>query len=195
MIILIDAYNLLKTILHTQFIHNTERIKFLALFERYARLSNNEIIIVFDGENEDYEYEKIYSHIQVYYSGYKQTADDVIKIKLKSSQGLDILLVTLDRELRQYAEQCKIESIGVVEFYEILKNVMKQYEKKEIIISQAIHKSSIDDNIEVDALMEFGSRKLISKEQDKDMRVGSFYKDKKYSSKKYKKLFKKIVKI
>jgi predicted RNA-binding protein with PIN domain len=50
MIILIDAYNLLKTVLHTQFIQDAQRIQFLQLFEKYAqRRGKNEVVLVFDG--------------------------------------------------------------------------------------------------------------------------------------------------
>lgn len=195
MIILIDAYNLLKTVLHTQHVAKAERNRFLHLFEKYAQMRNHEIILVFDGGDDIYEIVDKYSLIKIYYSGYNQTADDVIKNKLKLLQGLDVLLVTSDRDIRKFAQTCSIESIGSIDFYKILQQVMQQKEHQKVIIAQTIHKTSLDKNPELDALMEFGSRNLVTKEHDKQVKVSFKHEIEKYSSKQDKKLLKKIVKI
>ena len=195
MIILIDAYNLFKTVLHSQFVQKVERTRFLNLFEQYAAMRSHEIILVFDGDSDVYELLDRYQLIRIYYSGYKQTADDLIKKKLKLLQGKDVLLVTSDRDIRQFAKQYSVESIGSQEFYKILQSVMQRKEQQQVIIAQTIHKTSQDENIELDALMEMGSRKLITKEQDQQVRYTMQDGSKKYDSKKDKKLLKKIVKI
>ena len=196
MIILIDAYNLFKTVSHTQFIESAQRIIFLKMFEKYAqRRGSNEIILVFDGGQDPYEIEENYKHLTLFYSGFMQSADDIIKKKLTSLKGFDILLVTSDRELRQYAKQYQIESLGSMEFYRILQDVMKAHDAKEIIVAQTIHKTSVGKNLDLDALMEFGSRLLVTKEIDKDIKVAVRYNDEQSNSKKDKKLLKKITKI
>lgn len=195
MIILIDAYNLFKTVLHSKFVQKTERLIFLQLFEKYATMRSHEIILVFDGGSDAYELIDKYNLIKIYYSGYKQTADDLIKIKLKLLKGQDVLLVTSDRDIRQFAQQCSIESIGSQEFYKILQNVMKRKEQQKIVIVQNVYKTSDNDDIELDSLMEMGSRKLVTKEQDKEVKFVMQNGFKKYDSKKDKKLLKKIVKI
>jgi hypothetical protein len=124
-----------------------------------------------------------------------QSADDIIKKKLTFYKAFDILLVTSDRELRNYAKQYQIESLGSMEFYRILQDVMKAQDTKETVIAQTIHKTSHGENIDLDALMEYGSRYLIAKEQDKDIKVVVRYNDEQNGSKKDKKLLKKIIKI
>jgi len=196
MIILIDAYNLLKTVLHTQFIQDAQRIQFLQLFEKYAqRRGKNEIILVFDGGQDPYEVEENYKHLTLFYSGFMQSADDIIKKKLTFYKAFDILLVTSDRELRHYAKQYQIESLGSMEFYRILQDVMKAQDTKEAIVAQTIHKTVQSSNADLDALMEYGSRYLITKDQDKDIKVVVRYNDEQSGSKKDKKLLKKIIKI
>ncbi len=196
MIILIDAYNLFKTVLHTPFIQSSQRITFLTMFEIYGqRRVSNEIILIFDGGQDPYEIEENYKHLTLFYSGFKQSADDLIKKKLTALKGFDILLVTSDRELRQYARQYQIESLGSMEFYRILQDVMKAHDKKEVIVAQTIHKTSSERNSDLDTLMEYGSRLLVMKEIDKDIKVVVRYSDEQSGSKKDKKLLKKIIKI
>jgi len=194
MIILIDAYNLLKTVLHSQFIQKYERTRFLNLFEKYASMRGHEVIVVFDGTSDVYEVVHSYTLITIYYSGYKQTADDLIKKKLQELKGFDVLLVTCDRDIRKFGQQCGIESIGSQEFYRIVQNIMEQKDEQEHFVAQSVHKTSIDTNKELDALMEMGSRQLLTKESDKAIKVSQEFL-KKYDSKKDKKLLKKIVKI
>lgn len=196
MIIIIDAYNLLKTVLHTQFVQDAQRTKFLQLFEKYAqRRNSNEVILVFDGGQDPYEVEENYKYLTLFYSGFMQSADDIIKKKLTTYKAFDILLVTSDRELRNYAKQYQIESLGSMEFYRILQEVMKVQDQKELIIAQTIHKTTQEENKKLDALMEYGSRYLITKDQDKDIKLSLRYTDEQNGSKKDKKLLKKIIKI
>ncbi|MDP3788285.1 MAG: NYN domain-containing protein [Candidatus Chromulinivorax sp.] len=196
MIILIDAYNLLKTVLHVKFISDAQRMQFLQLFDRYAQYRpTNQIILVFDGGQDLYEFEQNYKHITVVYSGSMQIADDVIKKKLYAYRSHDILLVTCDRELRRYAANYQIESIGSVEFYKILQDTMQLQDKKEVIIAQTICKTSSDDNVHLDALMELGSRRLMMKDQDQEIKITMRTSENRYDTKKDKKLLKKIAKI
>jgi len=195
MIILIDAYNLFKTVLHAQFVQKTERAKFLNLFEKYAQMRSHEIKLVFDGGGDAYELVDVYKYIRIYYSGYNKTADDLIKKMLQSHQGSDVLLVTSDRDIRKTAQRYAIESIGSQEFYKILQNVMARKDHHEVIIAQTIHKTSESSNAGLDALMELGSRRLVIKDHDKQVRFVMDDGSKKYNSRKDKKLLKKIVKI
>lgn len=196
MIILIDAYNLLKTVLHVKFISDQQRVQFLQLFEKYAQLRpSNKIILVFDGGQDFYEVEKNYKHITLSYSGAMQIADDVIKKKLYELQSYDILLITCDRELRRYAANYQIESLGSLEFYKILQDIMQQQNKQEVIIAQTICKTTRDDNSDLDVLMELGSRRLVIKDQDQDVQIAMRISHNQFDTKKDKKLLKKIAKI
>ena len=196
MIILVDAYNLFKTVLHVQYISDSQRAYFLQLFEKYAqRRPNNKIILVFDGGQDLYEVEQRYKSITLFYSGSMQIADDLIKKKLSLYQSNDVLLVTCDRELRRYAANYQIESLGSLEFYKILQEIMQQQDKQELIVTQTICKTSNGDNVHLDALMELGSRKLVMKDQDKEIKIVMRASMDLHDSKKDKKLLKKIAKI
>jgi len=196
MIIFIDAYNLLKTVLHVQFISDAQRLQFLQLFEKYAQLRpGNQVLLIFDGGPDIYESSNRYQHIQILYAGIMQSADDIIKKKIVQYKSYDVLLVTCDRELRRYAAQYQIESLGSVEFYKILQNIVYRQDKKEEIIAQTICKTTHEKNEELDMLMEVGSRKLVMKEQDKEVKVKFRSNNDMQVAKKDKKLLKKIVKI
>ncbi len=196
MIILIDAYNLLKTVLHVKFISDVQRMHFLQLFDKYAQhRPSNQIILVFDGGQDMYVSEERYKNITLFYSGSMQIADDVIKKKLYANKSHDILLVTCDRELRNYAANYQIESLGSVEFYKIMQDSMQQQNKKEVIIAQTICKTSANNNSDLDMLMEVGSRRLMMKDQDKAITIAMHTLDNKRDTKKNKKLLKKIAKI
>ncbi|MBV8661197.1 MAG: NYN domain-containing protein [Candidatus Dependentiae bacterium] len=196
MIILIDAYNLFKTVLHVKFISDQQRIQFLQLFEKYAQLRpNNQVILVFDGGQDFYEIEQNYKHITLLYSGAMQIADDVIKKKLYELQSYDILLITCDRELRRYAANYQIESLGSLEFYKILQDIIKQQNKQEVIIAQTIYKTTMNENNDLDILMELGSRRLMIKDKDQDLQIEMRISHNRFDTKKDKKLLKKIAKI
>jgi predicted RNA-binding protein with PIN domain len=196
LIILIDAYNLLKTVLHVQFISDQQRAKFLDLLNAYAQhRPSNQIILVFDGGQDLYEVEQNYKHLRLFYSGSMQIADDVIKKKLYAYRGHDILLVTCDRELRRYAANYQIESLGSVEFYTILQDTMQVQAQKEVIIAQTICKTSENNNADLDVLMELGSRRLVMKDQDQEVKIVMRASEKRFDTKKDKKLLKKIAKI
>jgi predicted RNA-binding protein with PIN domain len=196
MIILVDAYNLLKTVLHVQYISDKQRFYFLQLFEKYAQQRpSNQVILVFDGGQDIYEAEQSYKSITLFYSGSMQIADDVIKKKLYEYKSCDVLLVTCDRELRRYAANYQIESLGSLEFYKILQNVMQQQDEQEAIVAQTICKTSFDDNDALDSLMELGSRKLVVKDQDREIKVVMPHPENRRDTKKDKKTLKKIAKI
>ena len=149
MIILIDAYNLLKTVLHVQFVSEKQRLDFFKLFEKYLlHRTNNKIILVFDGGHDLYQAEFVHKGIKIIYAGSLQIADDVLKKKIYELQSQDLLLITCDREIRRYAAQYQIESLGSVEFYKLLQNSIHQQESKEMIIAQTIFKTSNNDNIQ-----------------------------------------------
>lgn len=194
MIILIDAYNLLKQILHTQFVHETQRVKFIKELQDYALKRSNDVVLIFDGGYDLYEYEDHARHIEIIYSGQAQTADDVIKKYLKERQGQNILLVSSDRELRDCAKKCSIESIQSLEFYEIMQEVMQYQKKCEEKIEKTLYKTTKNENLELDLLMEEGSRKLVNKNVEHDY-VPTRIRNSSKSSKKDKKLLRKILKI
>lgn len=196
MTIVVDAYNILKQVLHTDFINESQRLKFMQEFDVYVQKRKNEVILVFDGGISLDEDVSSVKHIQVVYSGQMHSADDWIKQFVKQGQGKDILLVTSDRELRRYAALYHIESIGSLRFYEIMKQIMQQEVIHDKNMKNALCKTTNLDNLEVDMLMEEGSRILMKqsiekKDSGRGIRLSSGQK----ASKKNKRLFRKITKI
>lgn len=121
MVIIIDAYNLIKQISGQDFIEEGLRQRFIDRLWRYARAKSLEILLVFDG-GDGFQYTK--KPVTVFYSGPTESADDLIQelldnfaIKALQSQ---ILLVTCDRELLNIARDSNIESVPVKLFYSYL---------------------------------------------------------------------------
>src|SRR5437016_701581 len=113
MIIVIDGYNLLRTVPpYKKTITDTERKQFIAQLGRYGRAKGHKIVVVFDGG--PYEWpikEKQSNNVLLIYSGIHESADDCIRHYLEMHRTQDIVLVTSDRELNNYAAQFSITSI------------------------------------------------------------------------------------
>ena len=196
MIILVDAYNLLKTVLHVTFITDAQRAEFLQLFAKYARHKpSNSVVLVFDGGQDLYEVQDLYQRVTIVYAGSLQSADDAIKKRLYSLRSQEVLLVTCDRDIRKYAAYHQIESLGSVEFYTLLQKSMQQQSYQEVVIAQTICKTSDDDNEDLDRLMELASRRLVMKDQDKQIKIMVKSTHSLGDTKKDKKLLRKIAKI
>lgn len=122
MVIIIDAYNVLKQ-RTSDFITQEKRDAFINAVARYARIKNHNPIIVFDGGElnrpEKYTTEK---HT-IIYSGRSESADDVIKDLLEDCRPDNTLLVTRDHVLCTQAHKRRIPTIDPDAF-------MLQVEKK-----------------------------------------------------------------
>ncbi len=196
MIILVDAYNVLKTVLHSDYITDRERYNFLQLFEKYTRLRPyNKIVLVFDGGHSLYDLQEHNDAITLIYSGALLTADDIIKKKIVKYKSQDLLLITCDRDIKRHAAEHNVETLGSVKFYRLIQEIVDQYVIKEEQYLKNVVKTSQVLNNDIDALMELGSRILLTKEQDITNQVSLKSIFGKSDAKKDKKLFKKIVKI
>lgn len=197
MIILIDGYNLLKTVLHVSYISDKQRHQFLQLLSAYLQIrTNNQIILVFDGGPDMYESEQLHQQISIIYAGNLQIADDVLKKKIYAMKSYDILLVTCDRDIRKYAATYHVESIGSVEFYAMLHDSMQRHEQKLSIVAQTICKTTDDSYEDLDRLMELGSRNLLVKDFNSVVTIRTRGVGTQFgNSKKDKKTVKKIIKI
>ncbi|HSW75603.1 MAG TPA: NYN domain-containing protein [Candidatus Saccharimonadales bacterium] len=204
MIIIIDAYNYIKSVSGQTFIDDRTAQEWIDTFKEYVRVRRNPIILIFDAGPCYFQSKQRHGGVTVVYAGQQQTADDVIKDWLKSNYGADALLVSSDRELCHCASDAGVASVGSYDFYKIFNHVMKQEEEFEQKITQTIHKiddllaeedQDLDQLEYLDQLMEEGSRGLmkgkIIKEQDMPVRVRRGKK----ASKPDKQLMRKIDKI
>ena len=159
MIIIIDAYNLLKQLHDNQLITDDQRASFLKQMKKYADHKKHTILVVFDGGPFDWTHSYKEGRMKVFYSGRHETADQVIEQYLDDHQTKDILLVSSDHELCLYASQLKIPSIGSSDFYAII----TQKEEPEVI-RQVEHISA--DSLDLDTLMEQASKQIPIKQED-----------------------------
>ncbi len=164
MIILIDAYNVLKAHVRGT-ISSTVIEEFLGQLTSYGRKKGHTLVTVFDGGSFNWPHQDKRKHVTTIYSGYQSTADDVIKKIVATSQNKDILLVSSDRALCLYAEEYQIPSINPEDF---MPYVRMKHERYPTIIEGAgpmIKHASQDSDDALDELMEEGSRVLLLKEE------------------------------
>jgi len=118
MIIVIDAYNILKNISRKSLITHQERLAFIATIARYNKNKKHTIHLIFDGGC-DGAYPH-YSNMRVIFSGNTKTADDIIQDLIVSLPADDSLVVTSDRHLVDYAHSHSIVSLDSLVFYRFI---------------------------------------------------------------------------
>lgn len=197
MIIIIDGYNFLKSITGTTFINDRVMSDWMGKFQQYMHYRGNRIIMVFDAGPSYYPSSEWYGAVEVLYAGQDQIADDLLKKWLLKHRGLEVLLVSSDREIRDWAENLQLASISSQDFNRVFVDVMKREERQLSSFQQTMYKTKEDDCQDdfLDALMEMGSRDLVSgiikNEYAENIRV----RDGKKASKTDKAAMKKIHKI
>lgn len=158
MILIIDGYNLLKSISNKSFIDKLSIDKFIKKLEKYKKLKHHKIIVVFDGGDFSWsDYTKLKSKIIVIYSGQKVNADNYIIKYLKDNKNKDILVISSDNEISSFAQSLNIPSINSDLFYHILSQSLKNKNKVKGLITNSFGKTiklSKNNNPELDKLME-----------------------------------------
>ena len=164
MIIVIDGYNFLKSITGTKFISETQMRDWINYFEKYIYFRGNQIMVALDAGPYLFASFEKHGAIEVWYAGQHQTADDLIKNWLTKHKQKDVLLVTSDREVRDFADDLGVVSISSQEFYKILDSVIDEEEHQQEIQMQSLHKTKQAESSDVylDNLMEMGSRDIVS---------------------------------
>lgn len=116
--IIIDGYNLLRS----PFVAKLTADKLIHFLKVYTSKKGHTVVLVFDGGNSSWPYKVYEDSIVLIYSGYKSTADAVIKGLIdEECKGKECLIVSSDREIGTYAQRNTIISIDVDMFYSILK--------------------------------------------------------------------------
>lgn len=164
MIIIIDAYNFIKSISAHKFVDDHVVQAWIVTFQNYMKLRGNKIILVFDAGPFFTQTRQMHGGVEIMYAGHTQTADDVLKIWLERNVGQDLLLVTSDRQIRDHALNLSVVSISSQDFYKIFKSVMQHEEVVEQEFVKTVHKTKIDagaQDHDLDTLMEQASRTLV----------------------------------
>lgn len=150
MIIVIDAYNVLKRIHGCIHISEAQRRQFVKKLNRYASLKHHDIAVIFDGGNARWPTREKVGRVTEVYVGHQRTADDYIKEYIHHEQTKEILLVSSDNELCYQADQIGIPSIDSSMFYQLVKR--EPLKQKEPPRSPVV-KTSQEVNQELDSLM------------------------------------------
>ena len=124
MILIIDGYNLLKQIfpgvkgnLDKQ---RNAFIQQLAYYKSKKANQINEIIVVFDAGPSNHATRIVKSGIVVVFSGVKSSADAWILHFVERNKDKELLVVTLDRALREACQKFHADTLDVYEFYKLL---------------------------------------------------------------------------
>ncbi|MDR3550917.1 MAG: NYN domain-containing protein [Candidatus Babeliales bacterium] len=166
MILVIDAYNVLKQALCASHIADSSRQQFIGQLGYYAKKKGHSIILVFDGGSFEWPYKERVNGIQVVHSGIHESADDWIKNYIEHHKAYDILLVSTDRELNSHARRFGIQSLDAIDFYALLQESLGDSMHSKKMIDQKAVKLSESDMPSLDQLMELASRKVITKVED-----------------------------
>ncbi|MFI5332511.1 MAG: NYN domain-containing protein [Candidatus Babeliales bacterium] len=153
MILIIDAYNVLKQALHTDHISEIERLRFIKQVGLYGKTKGHTMIVVFDGGPHQRPNQDRVHGVSVVYSGTQETADEYIHNYLQRHRTLDLMVVSSDRQICAWAAERNIPSLEAVDFYRL---VHMKHQKESLLnaVARQIVKTTQTTVAELDALME-----------------------------------------
>ncbi|HLJ31480.1 MAG TPA: NYN domain-containing protein [Candidatus Babeliales bacterium] len=167
MIIVVDAYNLLRSIPpYKKTITDKERVYFIAQLSAYGKRKGHKIVIVFDGGSHEWPFKEHMKTVTVVYSGIHESADDYIKEYMQIHHTQDLLLVSSDTELNRWAERLNIPSIDSPAFYDLLYQELSTKKSIPHKNSEATKLHHDNDTIDIDALMMQASKIVPQKSED-----------------------------
>ncbi len=168
MIVVVDAYNILKQVMPTLHITDRQRERFLSMVGAYATIKKLILVVVFDGGPHQWPHKEKRGGVEIIYSGTRQTADEYIRTYIQGNKEKELLLVTSDRALCSWAVMHRVESVDAVPFYTTLKMATQKKEDRVVQKESDVPvKTSQNTVAELDELMMqgyYGS--LDTKEED-----------------------------
>ena len=166
MFILIDAYNLLRTVPpYKKIITEQERKQFIAQLNNYGRVKGHKIVLIFDGGPYEWPMKEKHGVVLVIYSGIHETADDYIREYIEDHKEKELLLVTSDRELNNYAAHFSVTSIDSYTFYQLIQEKKKNTKNKQER-NQMLVKTTKDSKEDIDTIMINAAKIIIEKAED-----------------------------
>jgi predicted RNA-binding protein with PIN domain len=161
--LIIDGYNLIRSVTHRR-ATEPDIQHMLGRLRRYQRVTQHEIVIVFDGGDGTHRYQTGYHGLTVWYSGVRETADDLIKDFLRTAHADGTVLISDDRQLNEVAQECDIVSVSPLFFLARL-NEREGIKKSSAASALKAIKTSTEANVELDSLMEAYSGSAGSKKE------------------------------
>lgn len=151
MILILDGYNILKQVLSTSRITQTERDAFIRCMGKYAHKKNHKVIIFFDGGPYEKPYESRLNGVAVWYAGHHITADELIIQHSTAYKNKDAALITSDNELITKTSPSIKTVFEPQFFYTQVKSTLQS--PSSLPNDLIIIKTSEEQNDELDALM------------------------------------------
>ncbi len=166
MIIIIDAYNVLKQQMNNLQISDAQRERFIKLCGKYGKEKGHKMVVVFDAGPYDMVTQFREHDAYVVYSGYKETADSYIKRYLKNHKEYDVLLISSDSDIARTASRLGIPSMDSEYFYQIMHQEMDYRSDHSVQKKAPPIKITKRTNEELDALMHEASEVVPTKSAD-----------------------------
>ena len=195
MIIVVDAYNLLRSVPpYKKSITDKERAHFIAQLSAYGRRKGHKIVIVFDGGPHEWPFKENMKVVTVVYSGIHESADDYIKEYIDAQRTQDLLLVSSDNELNRWAERLNIPSIDSSTFYQLM---YQELSTKQVVSGKQHEVVKLHDNdmSYVDTLMMEASKTVPQKSEDVTIKPKRHHDKKDELNKSERALLKKLKKL
>jgi len=164
--IIIDGYNLIKRITAMQHISLVRRNQFLKLLGNYAKKKKHSIVVIFDGGGSSFSYSENEYGLEIVYSGFQETADDLIVRYVRERRGQEMFLVTSDRELAGFAVGYGVDILKSDKFYELVKDL--EIEQKVDMFDSTLYKMTNIESSELDELMKQGTQQIKIKEESEE---------------------------
>lgn len=167
MIIIVDAYNLLRSVPpYKKTTTDQERAQFIAQLGAYGRRKGHKMVIVFDGGPHEWPFKESGKTVTVVYSGIHESADDYIKEYVEAHKAKDLLLVSSDSELNHWAARHNIPSIDSAGFHLLVAQElrMKNVENVVTVVDSVVKLHS--DQSALDRLMMEASKSVPIKSED-----------------------------
>ena len=167
MIIVVDAYNLLRAVPpYKKTITDKERVQFIAQLSAYGRRKGHKVVIVFDGGPHEWPFKENMKTVLVVYSGIHESADDYIKEYIDIHKAKDLMLVSSDSELNRYAARLNIPSIDSSTFHQLLMQELSARQSSVAVQSNDQVVIMHDSAESIDAIMMEASKNVPVKSED-----------------------------
>lgn len=170
MILLIDAYNVLKQMV-TGTVTEGQRHAFIKRIDTYIRAKGHTAYIVFDGGESKRPVETRRGNLFVIYAGYVDTADDVLKRLCQQFQRETTVLISSDRDVGAFASMHGIASIDADLLDELLREPQSSNDQLRLVKSHdiALKRAGHESSEEVDRLMQEATEHMLIKMEDGEM--------------------------
>lgn len=166
--LIIDGYNLIKKISKSKHISVKTRDQYLRQLGDYANHKKLQILIVFDGGDSSFNYRELVYGIEVLYSGFLESADDVINRYIKQyNHQQELLIISSDNEIINCAASHNIDTFKSEDFYILVQDSYQSINKQVCLQKNPLNKISAIINPDLDSLMELSSRQIKPKSEEK----------------------------